>query len=469
VPLWLIKRQLKSSKPEVRRKAVEQLCEKPDHGGLNTLREALTDSDPEVRRLAAVALGKLEGEERLDPLLAALRDRDPEVQKSAITALKKFSGPQVVTALRPLLRSSDGGVRGHAAHTLQLIGWRPESRDETLWFSVAQGQFGKVTAFGVAAIPVLEEVLSSGQFQSAVGAVQALGWIQDQRVLRPLLASLKSPDPAVCVAALGALARVGNEQVIEPVAAMARHKNAQVRLATVETLGDLRATGKMDIFRRLLSDEVWEVRKAAAETLGRFKDGSSVEALTRTLSDKDADVRETTAMSLGRLMDRRAIGPLVMALKDSASGVRRIAAATLARIDPAWSSSEEAKPGLEALKPALDDEDPEVRHFVGNLLGGLARTTSQPKPSASTYGEDDETAFLIREGRRKLALSLFTSILSDRDRDLRQAAAESLGRIADARAESALVRAAADEDAGVRIAASRSLSEIQKRGAAANP
>ena len=128
---------------------------------------------------------------------------------------------------------------------------------------------------------------------------------------------------------------------------------------------------------------MWDVRRAAVETLGRLKDARAVEALTRTLADKDADVREATAIALGGLSDRRAIGPLVLALKDSTSGVRRIAAAALSRIDENWSASPEARAAVEELKPALYDRDPDVRHFVGQLLVSLGAVEPEAAPETS--------------------------------------------------------------------------------------
>ena len=64
------------------------------------------------------------------------------------------------------------------------------------------------------------------------------------------------------------------------------------------------------------------------------------------------------------------------------------------------------------------------------------------------------------EKRRKLAVSLFNAALCDVDRDVRQAAAEALGRLGDARAQSALTRTLADADAGVRLAAEAALKSL---------
>jgi HEAT repeat protein len=454
--LWLIQRQLKSKNPASRLKAVERLCDDPHPHALGALREALNDEEAEVRRLATTALGKLEVEERIEPLLTAARDRDADVQKAAIQALKRTSDERVPAALVPLLRHANAGVRGCAAQVLEFVGWRPGTRDDEMWFLVAKGKCSQAATFGAAALVPLEMVLNSGPYSLCVAAVQALGEIEDQRVVRLLLKALKSNDAAVCAAAVDALARVGGLEASEPILGMLHHKNGHVRLAAVEALGSLGVAAAAAPLRALLEDPMWDVRRSAVETLGRLKDKKAVDPLTRTLADTDADVREATAIALGGLSDRRAIGPLVMALKDSTSGVRRIAAAALSRIDENWSATPEARAAAEELKPALYDRDPDVRHVVGQLLVSLGAM----EPEASAEPAAGEVSASSVEKRRKLAVSLFLAILCDPDRDLRQAAAEALGRLGERRAEPALARTLRDPDAVVRSAAEQALQAL---------
>src|SRR5207302_1889040 len=129
-------------------------------------------------------------------------------------------------------------------------------------------------------------------------------------------------------------------------------------------------------------------------------------ALGNALADPDADDREAAAMALGSLRDPRAIGPLVLALKDPNSSVRGIAAATLSRIDTDWSSLPEARAAAEELKPALQDKDPGVRHFVGHLLAAIHASGIRAVPLASP-------AELMPEQRNKLAVKCFLQVLND--------------------------------------------------------
>ena len=54
-------------------------------------------------------------------------------------------------------------------------------------------------------------------------------------------------------------------------------------------------------------------------------------------------------------------------------------AAALSRIDEDWSSTTEARAAFENLKSALEDEDADVRHFVGSLLSGIDAAAQTPR------------------------------------------------------------------------------------------
>jgi HEAT repeat protein len=454
---WLTQRQLKSKQAETRRKAAAQLGRVPVPGDLKPLSEALGDEDAEVRRLAATALGRLEAADRVEPLLGVLSDRDPEVLKAAVLGLKRAVEERVLSGISPLLRHSDAGVRACAAQVLEGLGFVPATREEEAWLMVAKSQLSRAVMLGAVALPAIEMALRSGSSSVCAAAVDALGRLGDARALRSVIGALRSADPAVCVAAVDALRRLGDAQAVEPLIQALRHRSSQVRLAAVEALGHLRQPPAVEPVRALLADPDWGVRREAAEALGKLRDRRGLEALTQSLGDADGDVREAAANSLGSLADRRAIEPLVLALKDSTSGVRRIAAAALARIDPDWSSSPEARAAAEQLKPALNDEDPNVRHFVAQLLVGLGAMEAPTQP------EDDLENVSSPAKRQKLAVSLFLAVLCDVDADLRHAAAEALGELGDSRAQSALMKAQADPDPEVRVVASGAIETIQAR------
>ena len=111
---------------------------------------------------------------------------------------------------------------------------------------------------------------------------------------------------------------------------------------------------------------------------------------------------------------------------------------------------------MEELKSGLYDRDPDVRHFVGQLLVSLGAA----EPEAAAEPAANEVSASAVEKRRKLAVSLFLAILCDPDSDLRHAAADALGRLGERRAASALERAVRDPDVAVRSAAERALQAL---------
>jgi HEAT repeat protein len=206
----------------------------------------------------------------------------------------------------------------------------------------------------------------------------------------------------------------------------------------------------------MLKDKEWEVRREAANALGKLNNPETLEPLAKVLDDPDGDVREAAAIALGKMGDRRAVGPLVLALKDELAGVRRIAAAGLSRIDPDWVSLAETRAAVEKLKVAIQDAEPAVRFFVAQLLVNLGEMSSDTLLGFSA--EDQLTSPAIK--RKRMATSLFIALLEDRDRDVRQAAAEALGHLGGERAKQALTRAGSDPDGDVVAATQMALQTI---------
>jgi HEAT repeat protein len=144
-------------------------------------------------------------------------------------------------------------------------------------------------------------------------------------------------------------------------------------------------------------------------------------------------------------------------LKDPTSGVRRIAAAALSRIDENWSMTPEAQGAVEQLKAELHGRDSEVRNFVSKLLVSLGAIEPTSEHAIAALTENGASA---SAKRKKLAVRLFISVLGDADSDLRLAAAESLGRLGDSHAQSALSRALTDSEAIVREAVEAALKQV---------
>jgi HEAT repeat protein len=455
---WLTMRRLKSGNARARKKAAQDLWREANPRALPGLADAaLTDPDAEVRQIAASALGRLKVPERLDPLMKALRDREPDVVRSAVLGLRKENNERVINGLVPLLRHQDFGVRTSAAQTIDTIRWAPSDREQRIWFCVAKGWFERAAASGPDAMPALKLTAETAPVSAAVRAVEALGRIADPRVVTLLCNALRSPEPAVCLAATDALGKVGGTEAVAALIPCLRNSHTQIRAESARALGILGATEASPHICQMLQDHDWEVRREAATALGKLNSPETLEPLAKVLEDADADVREAAAVALGRMRDRRAVGPLVLALKDEVAGVRRIAAAGLSRIDPDWVSLAETRAAAEKLKLAIQDADPAVRFFVAQLLVNLGEMS--PEALLGFSPEDQLASPAIK--RKRMATNIFIALLDDRDRDIRQAAAEALGNLGGERAKQALTRAASDPDGDVAAATRMALQAIE--------
>jgi len=452
--LWLILQQLKSGDPEKRRLAVQRLAEMGSPRTLDGLAKAVNDTNTQVRAAALTALGGMEHPRALELVLRSIHDPALEVRLAAISQLKDNGSEQVQAALAGALRDNDARVRGRAARLLEHSTWHPRDVEEEVWLAIARGQLTRAASLGAVAIQPLESVLHDGGYGQQVAAVEALGSIPDERVLKSLVRALRSADHVVCLAAIGALTNTGGAGVVKDLAPMLKHEDHRIRAAAIEAVARFDAQNRAAEFRDLLRDPMWDVRCAAAAALSKVKDPVTVDALATVLKDQSTDVRSAAAGSLGRIGDTRAIGPLVLALTDAESEVRKMAAGALTRIDPKWAASGSARKLAPELRSALGSGDWAVRRAAASILEqfgeGPARAVEEP---------DTEMATPARR-RQQAVLTAFMDLLQEADGDLRLAAAESLGHLGDARARSPLMTALKDVDAAVRRAASEALANL---------
>jgi HEAT repeat protein len=452
-------RQLKSGPIKVRMKAAKDLWREPNPRALSGLAVALLkDPDAEIRQVAASAIGRLQIPERVEPLMQALGDDDPEVIRSALLALRRIQNDKLIHHLVPLLRHQNFAVRSTAAQTIDTLRWAPTDREQRIWFCVAKGWYERAAATGGQdALPALRLTFETGPVSAGVRAVEAMGSISNPDVVKLLTQALRSEEPAVCIAATGALGRVGGSDAVRALVPGLRNSHTQIRAESARALGILGAAEATAPICQLLDDPEWEVRREAAAALGKLNNREAVEPLTKLLDDVDGDVRETAALALGGTGDRRAVGPLVVALKDEVASVRRIAAAGLSRIDPDWVSLPETRAAAEKLKVAIQDAEPAVRFFVAQLLVNLGEMS----PEAFLGFTPDDNMSSPASKRKRMATNIFIALMEDRDRDVRQAAAEALGHLGGDRALQALTRASGDPDGDVAAATQMAMQALK--------
>jgi HEAT repeat protein len=144
-----------------------------------------------------------------------------------------------------------------------------------------------------------------------------------------------------------------------------------------------------------------------------------------------------------------------MLLVDAELSVRRTAAFSLQRIHTRWAQTDDAqkrKPEIRATM--LNSEDVAVRYAARSalmVLGGEAQKTEEYDIASSMTAANHKSIRIF---------TFFFYLLGDTDHEVRLAAAETLGRLGDRRASSALMSALSDTDCHVRAAAERSLEAL---------
>ncbi|HEY1171303.1 MAG TPA: HEAT repeat domain-containing protein [Verrucomicrobiae bacterium] len=455
--LWWTLQQLKSKDAKTRLKAVEKLASMEDISVLDPLLTALGDADPAVRRLTVSALGKLKDERAANPLVKALHDREAAVREAAAEALREIGDRRAMEPLVAALKDDSSGVRWRAASALDSLGWSPANEVQKALQLVALGKLEKASELGSAAIEPLIATLKTSVYYKRMQAVEALAWIGDPKVVKPLIEALKDEDSNVRAKAVEGLASLGDSRAVEPLILALRDKDTRVRATVIEALSKLGDPRAIDPLAKLLKDSAWDVRMASVEGLGKFKDSRVITHLVNCLNDKDRDTRLAAVISIGKIGDTAAIEHLVLSLTDEHDQIRQTSASVLRRLNKDWEKSEQAKRAVNALRQRAQATDYWVRQAAVEVLskmGEIEATKEVELESKLSKAADPMQA------RKQATLEAFLLCLDDSDRDLRQAAAEALGRLADKRATDFLAKHIQDKDETVRKASAKSLHSL---------
>jgi HEAT repeat protein len=170
------------------------------------LMAALRDANPDVQRNAALALGELADPQSVDALLEALADPRHPARAAVTKALGQIKDPRSVEALIWALKDDDVTVRRRAATALgqigdvKAIGPLVEAIERDFDHIVVHSAIIALNLIARAraddALNRLISDLNQVNIKVRASATVALGWLGDQRAIRPLLAALnKTTEP----------------------------------------------------------------------------------------------------------------------------------------------------------------------------------------------------------------------------------------------------------------------------------
>jgi len=236
--------------------------------------------------------------------IAALRDEDWAIREEAATLLGSLKDPRAVDPLVSILRDRDRSVRDAA--------------------------IGALTSIGEGSVAAVGACLSDPELPVQEAASAILASIADERVLRPLLQALRSPDWIVRMHAANAVGRIKNAQSIQPLISLLRDDVKTVREAATSALAAIGETAISALVEALRHQD-WLVRLHAIESLGQTGSPQAVEPLLSTLAnDKDSAVRQDAVRALGQIGDPRAVDGLVTVVHEP--GLRTLAVEALGRV-----------------------------------------------------------------------------------------------------------------------------------------
>lgn len=241
-----------------------------------------------------------------------------------------------------------------------------------------------------------------------------------------------------------------------------------LREKAISVLSQVKPRNITDDLVNQLTDQEPHVRRIAAETLGLIGSAEVLPALIMILvKDKESKVRSSAAMALGQIGSTEAVLPLINALHiDKEGEVRTSAAEALGSI-----GRPEARPAL--VKALTMDTDNSVRGGAAEALGKIESLEAIPQliqalatekvssvrwrivKSLGKHGGTDAHNDNVRD-------ILMEALAADKDKEVRESAAEALGFIGGAESITALIKAlSSDEDGDVRGSAAYALGFIR--------
>ena len=258
----------------------------------------------EKRETAAVVLGLIGGEQAIAALIEALRFPSPVglVGQPVELALIRIGAPAV-----ELLAEALRGGALNAADVLVKIG--------------THEAIGKL-------VDALEDE------KEEVRSVAALALASDgyKLTVEQLITQTQSTSTLIRSNAAEALGKIDDPRVVAPLVDLLKDKELKVNSAARRALGSMRANEKMvNSFLLFLRDPLQKVRAAVTNALCNA-DSSAVDGLITALFDSDVNVRRGAARALGYIGDTRGVEPLRNVLGDQDMLVRKAVETALKKL-----------------------------------------------------------------------------------------------------------------------------------------
>ncbi len=369
----------------------------------------------------------------------------------------------------------------------QMVGFMADQLTVTEDLEARQGYLAALSIIG--GQRALEAALSMIEDESMEWDVNMALYRFGARNAAALTGLLKNHDELIRRRVLQVLAKLGDPGLLENIYPMLEDESGHVRKDAAQAVSYLGGSDSIEPLLNLLTDEYHDVSEAAAEALvglaekypedlsrkivflvpesppeikallirmlGQVDASGQVKLLLGALQDADPVVRAAAVGGLKGTSDPAAATAIINSLTDESPSVRVEAAMALEILKP---------PGAaEPLRATLFDQDPWVRASAVSALS--AHPDMVPDDLAGLMTGDDlmiKTTVVEALGQRVAdghedVMAILEDAFAREAVEIRRSICRVLGRVSGERSLAVLVRAAADEDASVRIFAAHSL------------
>lgn len=192
--------------------------------------DLLQDPDWVVRREAVVTLGEMADDRCVEPLIRTLRDGDWQVREAAVEAIAEVGPPAVELLIRYM---RDWEAR---KYVIQALGKINDERVLDPLMSMLHNDEFKDDAtralidLGSPAVPKLIAALSDKEEFVRKQAILALGAIKDPAAVDPLMAMLRNQDWLTRLTAAAALEKVGDPRGRDAIKPLMKDPDVVVRM-----------------------------------------------------------------------------------------------------------------------------------------------------------------------------------------------------------------------------------------------
>lgn len=293
-----------------------------------------------VRCWVAYILGEIRDLNTEMPLLDRLHDAQESLEVARISeALGKLKSNRAVPRLIELLNTKDAGVLSSAI--------------------VALGNINDDRAL----TPLIRKIKVA-----PISVISALYHFK-HRAVQPLLELLGDEDSqSVHDVILMGLYQIGDTKAIEPIVEYLQHtKSDKLKQNAMIALGFLKANDAVaEIEQYLQSAVTSDVRWSAAISLGRIGTIEAFNALMEALRTGSDEVRHSAALALGELEVVADLEPVLSMLEDPNPNIRSAIIVSLGNLGD--------KRAIPVLQHAINDLDENVRRYAEGSIQKLSST-----------------------------------------------------------------------------------------------